>query len=84
MKQNLSVTDANNADNGQITDKKGYARRWLFSPRHVDNLIARGLPCLRVGKRRVRILVNEADRWMVERYGTQRRGKEQQTIPAEA
>jgi hypothetical protein len=54
-----------------ITDKRGYAQRWQFSPRHVDNLIARGLPHLKIGKRRVRILIDEADSWMRETYGTQ-------------
>jgi hypothetical protein len=57
-----------------ITDKRGYAQRWQFSPRHVDNLIARGLPHLKIGKRRVRILIDEADSWMRQTYGTQRRG----------
>jgi hypothetical protein len=57
-----------------ITDKRGYAKRWQFSPRHVDNLIARGLPHLKIGKRRVRILIDEADSWMRQSYGTQRRG----------
>jgi hypothetical protein len=57
-----------------ITDKRGYAQRWQFSPRHVDNLLARGLPHLKIGKRRVRILIDEADSWMRQTYGTQRRG----------
>lgn len=61
-----------------ITDKVGYAQRWLFSRRHVDNLIAAGLPCLRVGTRRVRIVIPEADAWMRERYGTQSRTKTRQ------
>jgi hypothetical protein len=58
-----------------VTDKKGYGQRWLFSPRHVDNLIAGGLPHLKIGSRRVRIVIEEADKWMLEKYGTQRRGK---------
>lgn len=57
-----------------ITDKKGFGRRWLFSQRHVDFLLSQGLPHLKVGKRRVRIVVEEGDRWMVEKYGLQRRG----------
>jgi hypothetical protein len=55
-----------------ITDKRGYAQRWKFSSRHVDNLLARGLPHLKIGKRRVRILIEEADAWMRQTYGTQR------------
>jgi hypothetical protein len=58
----------------EITDKRGYAARWGFSVRHVDNLLAQGCPHLKIGKRRVRILVPEADAWMRERFGTQRRG----------
>lgn len=57
-----------------ITDKRGYGQRWHFSPRHVDNLIAQGLPHLKIGARRVRIIVEEADAWMKERFGQQRRG----------
>jgi len=60
-----------------VTDKKGFAARWLFSPRHIDNLIAQGLPHLAVGKRRVRIVVCEGDAWMRQRFGTQRRGPAQ-------
>lgn len=59
---------------GGISDKRGFGQRWLFSPRHVDNLIAQGLPHLKVGKRRVRIINSEADAWMKERFGTRRRG----------
>jgi hypothetical protein len=55
-----------------IADKKGYAKRWKFSPRHIDNLIALGLPHLKIGKRRVRIVIEEADHWMRERFSTQR------------
>jgi hypothetical protein len=55
-----------------ITDKKGYATRWQGSVRWVDLLLARGLPHLKIGARRVRILIPEADAWMKEQYGTQR------------
>ena|ERR1043166_390100 len=58
---------------GEITDKRGYAKRWHFSSRHVDNLLVQGLPHLKIGARRVRIIVNEADIWMREKFGTQRR-----------
>jgi hypothetical protein len=58
-----------------ITDPIGYARRWGFSKRKVSDLLAKGLPHLRVGSRRVRILVPEADAWMKSQFGTQRLGK---------
>jgi len=58
----------------EITDKRGYGLRWGFSIRHIDNLLAQGCPHLKIGKRRVRILVPEADDWMRQRFGTQRRG----------
>ena len=57
-----------------ITDKRGFGARWLFSPRHVDNLIAQGLPHCKVGRRRVRIFVPEADEWMRQKFGQQRVG----------
>jgi hypothetical protein len=56
-----------------VTDKRGYGQRWMFSARHVSNLLAAGLPHLKIGSRRVRIVVDEADAWMRERFGTQRR-----------
>ena len=57
----------------EITDKKGYAARWQGSVRWIDGLLARGLPHLKIGKRRVRIVISEADRWMREQFYTQRR-----------
>ena len=68
-----TATGTNAADT--ITDKKGYAQRWSFSVRKIDNLLAAGLPHLAIGKRRVRICVGEADLWMKEQFHTQRRGK---------
>jgi hypothetical protein len=58
-----------------ITDKKGYASRWLFSVRKVDDLLAKGMPHLKCGARRVRISIPEADAWMQEQFSVQRRGK---------
>jgi hypothetical protein len=57
---------------GNITDKRGFGVRWGFSPRHIDNLIAQGLPHLKIGKRRVRILNDEGDAWMKEKFATRR------------
>lgn len=62
----------------EITDKRGFAARWKFSARHTDNLLAQGLPHLKIGQRRVRIVVSEADTWMKERFGTRRLGPVQQ------
>jgi hypothetical protein len=59
--------------NPAITDKRGYAARWHFSVRTVDNMLSRGLPHVKIGRRRVRIIVEDADAWMVQRFGTQRR-----------
>jgi len=58
----------------EITDKRGFAARWHFSVRHVDNLLAQGMPHLKCGQRRVRLVVAEADAWMKERFGTRRLG----------
>ena len=60
-----------NSVSAAITDKRGYGERWKFSTRHIDNLIANGLPHLKVGSRRVRIITAEADAWMKEKYGVQ-------------
>jgi len=59
----------------EITDKRGYARRWQGSPRWIDCLIAQGLPHLKIGARRVRIHIPEADEWMRSQFHTQRNGK---------
>jgi hypothetical protein len=58
----------------EITDKRGFGQRWGFSPRHVDNLLSQGMPHLKIGLRRVRIVVAEADAWMHDRFATRRRG----------
>lgn len=56
-----------------ITDKRGYGARWQSSVRTVDNWIARGLPHLKIGARRVRIDIEEADAWMRSQFSVQRR-----------
>lgn len=65
------------ASNEIITDKRGFAARWKFSVRHIDSLLRQGLPHCAVGRRRVRIVVPEADAWMQERFRVQRRGPAQ-------
>ena len=60
-------------DPAPVTDKRGYAERWGFSLRTVDNLLAKGLPHLKIGARRVRIEIAAADQWMRQTFGVQRR-----------
>ena len=62
----------NVADN--IVDKRGFAARWKFSLRQIDNFLAQGMPHLKIGKRRVRIMVDEGDAWMKEKFATRRNG----------
>ena len=70
---NLQESAANEATSAaNITDKKGYAARWKFSVRKVDDLLQSGLPHLKIGERRVRIIVPQADRWMEEKFSRQR------------
>jgi hypothetical protein len=57
---------------GNVTDKRGYGAHWKFSTRHIDNLLRQGLPHLKIGERRVRILIDEADAWMKEKFSTRR------------
>ena len=59
----------------QITDKRGYGSRWQSSVRTVDNWLKAGLPHLKIGARRVRIDIPEADQWMRDRFSVQRRAK---------
>jgi hypothetical protein len=73
----LTLPDASTGlklEESPITDKAGYAARWKFSKRHIDKLLAQGLPYFSVGKRRVRICIAEADAWMKEKFATRRRG----------
>jgi hypothetical protein len=70
----VADTVAANTTTAQVvTDKRGFADRWAFSPRTIDNLIRLGLPHCKVGQRRVRIIISEADQWMISQYGVQRR-----------
>jgi hypothetical protein len=57
-----------------VMDKKQFARRWGFSTRMVDKILAAGMPHLKFGLRRVRLITEEADAWIKERYGTRRNG----------
>ena len=64
----------------QITDKRGYAARWQLSTRTVSNLLAQGLPHVRIGNRRVRLVIDEADAWMRGKFGTRRLGPAKQEV----
>lgn len=65
---------ASKTASSNITDKRGYAARWRFSTRKLDQLLARGLPHLKISERQLRIDIPEADAWMREQFRTQRRG----------
>jgi predicted DNA-binding transcriptional regulator AlpA len=54
-------------------DKRGFAARWQFSTRKVDSLLAAGMPHLKIGSRRIRIVTSEADAWMQSQFRVQRR-----------
>ena len=75
--RNAKVLEAPTSQNmlaaNEIVDKKGYASRWSFSTRKVDDLLSQGLPHLKIGSRRVRICIPEADAWMRTKFATQRR-----------
>jgi len=71
MNQDRCPTEAAMA--GPITDKRGFAARWLFSLRYCDTLLSQGLPHFKVGQRRVRINIADGDAWMNDRFGTRRR-----------
>jgi hypothetical protein len=53
----------------EIVDKRGYAARWSLCVRTIDNYLKAGLPHLRLGQRRIRIVVKEADEWMRKKFG---------------
>lgn len=80
--QPASGTKLAETESNPVTDKKGYARRWLFSTRKIDGLLALGMPHCKVGARRVRIVIAEADAWMREKFGTQRRRAAKKAAPA--
>ena len=64
-----TVAATGTADN--ITDKRGYAARWGISIRKCDQLLAKGLPHLKLSPRQLRININEADAWMHKQFHTQ-------------
>jgi hypothetical protein len=55
------------------SNKNSFAAKYEISRRTVDNLIARGLPILKLSERQVRIPHPDADEWMRQKFFTQRR-----------
>jgi hypothetical protein len=71
MNDTLSPT-VSDAVPQEIVDKAGFARRWSVSTRTVENWLRLGLPHMKLGSRRVRIVIREADAWLREQFYTQR------------
>ena len=59
----------------QILNKRLYSERWNVSTRTTDNWLRLGLPHIKLSARMIRICAPEADAWLRERFGQQRRGK---------
>jgi hypothetical protein len=79
MKKTSPFTSEAAADHSKqaaefITDKRGFAARWKFSTRTIDNFLAAGMPAVFVGKRRVRIETAVADGWVREKFAARRLG----------
>jgi len=67
------------ADNGnghapQFGSKKDVAAMLQFSTRTVDNLMAKGCPYMKLGKRRTRFDLPEVAAWFKDQFGTRRQG----------
>ena len=72
---NITQPDAPTG-NTKFGAKQDVASMLGICRRSVDNLMARGLPHLKIGKRTVRFNLTEVAAWMHERYGTTRMGTE--------
>jgi len=59
---------------GEFLDKRALAARWRLCPRSISNLLAMGLPHLKIGTRRVRFVVSECDKWLIDTFHVQRLG----------
>lgn len=66
-----------------VMDKVEYAKHWRFSVSLINQLLAKGLPHAKVGSRRVRFLVAESDRWMLQTFGAQRFAAKPRSRPEE-
>jgi len=67
MKKLLALPDPVTGDKLAATpmllDKRQVAALLQFSPRHIDNLVKQGCPCLRFGTRRTRFEASEVLDW---------------------
>lgn len=59
----------------QFGDKNDVAAMLGLCRRSVDNLLERGLPHLKFGRRRIRFDMEEVKQWAKREFGTARRGK---------
>jgi predicted DNA-binding transcriptional regulator AlpA len=53
--------------------KRDVAAMLQMSVRTVDNLVAKGAPCLRISSRRLRFDMAEVRQWLADNFRTQRR-----------
>jgi excisionase family DNA binding protein len=58
-----------------VLTKKEIADHLRFTPRYIDQLIAQGMPHMKIGKRRCRFFKDEVDQWMRDRFATRRIGR---------
>jgi hypothetical protein len=57
----------------EITNKRGFAQHWSFSVRKCDQLLAAGMPHIKLSARQIRINIPEADAWVQSQFRVQRR-----------
>ena len=61
--------------NFKFGGKREVAAMLAVCPRSVDNLLERGLPHLKLGRRAVRFDMEEVKQWAKREFGTARMGK---------
>lgn len=61
------------SNKNEYGDKKAVAKMFGLSERTIDNLIAQGMPHLKIGKRRCRFDMAEVRDWMREQFRVVRR-----------
>ncbi len=66
----------------RYTDKHGIAGMLDMSVRSVDNLLAEGMPHIKLTARCIRFDVDEVRAWLKERFGTRRLGRSATTNKA--
>lgn len=60
----------------KFADKRAVAAMVGCCVRSVDNLMVRGCPYLKLGRRKIRFDLDEVRNWLKREYGTSRIGKE--------